>query len=595
MGLSFARQPHRRLKTFMKLRYILAFFILTIFVSAKADSVKNQLQEAYRLYYQEDETNARSILNNIPENLISIQNDTLQFQYYYLKAGLMDIPSEYGDAYNSAMAKQRRYIETAIDLMESRLNVHNSQYLELMYQMADFYKLFDGDIDKAIIAYEKALVIGMYPKALGDEATNYWYGNIFWQLASLYELKGYEKQLISLYKNVENVLPPDGDIPQYMGYILLASYYDKHERYIDAMEANTHILSMVEAKEGKQSINYVQTLKSIGSNQSKAGLYIQAIETFLTAIAVAENNTSCSEEIPEIYAELCIAYLSEKNRAKEAEIYQLVYKDSQERQDNSTYLNLTYSCAQKHLELNEYRLAQEYNNNLLTLEKVINKKVLALALLQRSKIESGMNSEENGLFFAKWAADIVSSDDCVIAIDDKLDIYLHLCNAYNAKGMYDDCLTILDKIVDLFSEGLCNDDDMFNYIVGYIANCHIAQKDYESARNIYNTYLTEILEPTDYSRIADTHNKLGVVELLDSNPVQAHTYLDLSWAFFKTTVGENTTEHIYYLHNKGRAYMLQGKTKEAIKYLAQSKAIQLSLNGEVMERTQQYLNELGAQ
>lgn len=594
MGLSFARQPHRRLKTFMKQRLFLVLLIITVCAFAKADSVKNQLQEAYKLYYQDDETNARDILFRMPENLIGIQNDTLQFQYYYLKADLINIPSEYGDGYNSAMMERRKCIERALLILESSLNVHNSQYLELMYQMADSYKLFEGDVDKAIIAYEKALVIGMYPKALGDEATNYWYGNIFWQLASLYELKGYEKQLISLYKNVENTLPTDGDIPQYMGYILLAAYYDKHGRYLDALEANRHILSMVEAKEGTQGVNYVQTLKSIGSNQSKARLYEQAINTFLRAISIAEENTSCSDELLGIYAELCLTYLSNKNREKEGEIYQLVVGESKKKNDNKIYLNLTYSCAQQHLEFQEYRIAQQYNNNILSLEKVIEKRVLAKALLQRSKIEIGLGSDENGLFFAKWAADIVSSDDSTISGDDKLDIYLHLCNRYNAEGAYDDCLTTLDKIVDLFSDGMCNDDDVFNYIVGYMANCHLSKKDYESASNIYNTYLTEILEPTDYPRIADTQNKLAVVELFDCNPAQAHKYLDLSWNYFKTTIGENTTEQIFYLHNKGRAYMLQGKKKAAIKHLSQSKEIQLKLNGEVMERTQQYLNELGA-
>lgn len=595
MGLSLIRQPHRRLKTVMKRCLFLTFLILAIPSLVKADSVRNQLQDAYSLFYQEDEQGARDIVSKIPEKLVAVQNDTLKFQYYYLKAGLIDVPSEYGDEYNSAMIERRKCVEIAISLLELSLNVHCSQYLELLAQMADYYKLIDGDVDKAIIAYEKALVVGMYPQALGDEATNYWYGNIVWQLASLYEQKGYEKQLISLYKSVDKVLPVNGDVPQYMGYFLLAAYYDKHERYLEAMETNKLILSMVEAKEGKESVNYVQTLKSIGSNQSKAGLCESAIETFLTAIAIAKENVSCSGELLGLYAELCLTYLSNQNRKKEGEIYQLVYNESQKKQDYNIYLNLTFSCAQKHFEMQEYLIAQQYNNNILALEKVIQNRVLAMALLQRSKIESGLGADENCLFFAKKAADIVSAQDCIISADDKLDIFLHLCNIYNAKGEYDDCLTTLDKIVDLFSNGLLNDDDVFNYIVGYIANCHLAKTDYASARKTYSTYLTEILDSTDYQRIADTHNKLAVVELLDSNPAQAHKYLDLSWNYYSTSVGENTAEHMYYLHNKGRAYMLQGKTKEAIKSLSQSKDIQLRLNGAVMERTQQYLNELGVE
>jgi hypothetical protein len=38
--------------------------------------------------------------------------------------------------------------------------------------------------------------------------------------------------------------------------------------------------------------------------------------------------------------------------------------------------------------------------------------------------------------------------------------------------------------------------------------------------------------------------------------------------------------------------MLQGKTKEAKKYLLKSKEVQLAVNGQVMDRTAQYLEEL---
>jgi len=44
-------------------------------------------------------------------------------------------------------------------------------------------------------------------------------------------------------------------------------------------------------------------------------------------------------------------------------------------------------------------------------------------------------------------------------------------------------------------------------------------------------------------------------------------------------------------HNLGRAYMLNGKTKEALAYLNKSKDLQLKLYGDVTERTQQYIKE----
>jgi hypothetical protein len=47
-------------------------------------------------------------------------------------------------------------------------------------------------------------------------------------------------------------------------------------------------------------------------------------------------------------------------------------------------------------------------------------------------------------------------------------------------------------------------------------------------------------------------------------------------------------------HNLGRATMLVGSKSEALKYLSTSKEMQVSLYGEVSERTAQYITECSA-
>ena len=47
------------------------------------------------------------------------------------------------------------------------------------------------------------------------------------------------------------------------------------------------------------------------------------------------------------------------------------------------------------------------------------------------------------------------------------------------------------------------------------------------------------------------------------------------------------------IHNLGRTYMLKGDKEKAIELLIESRDLQLSTNGNIDSKTNQYLNELG--
>lgn len=283
----------------MKSRLLTAMFLSLAAVSMQAQSAKEALEEVFNLYYQDRESEARQRLEGIQESSLSSENDTIKFQYYYIKASLLDVLAGDGDTQLKTVARQRELIDKALEILETGLDVHNAQYLELMAQKANYYNLLDGDIDKAILTYERALVVGSYLRGEGAEEVDYWYGNIFWQLANLYEQKGYEKQLVALYKSMADVMPSDGDVPPYIGYILLGGYYERHGKYREAADANRQALDIIEKREGK-GLNYVQTLKSIGNNQIKAGMNREAADTFDEAIELAESDPACAGELPEL-------------------------------------------------------------------------------------------------------------------------------------------------------------------------------------------------------------------------------------------------------------------------------------------------------
>jgi len=116
-------------------------------------------------------------------------------------------------------------------------------------------ELEDTDPDAAIPLYERALVVGMYPFYLktDDDAAKRSFGNALWNLANLYEAKGYEDQLISLYRESFDLLSTNyqaGDASSYIGLYSLASYYGQQNRYAEAISTINEVLAYIEAHRG---------------------------------------------------------------------------------------------------------------------------------------------------------------------------------------------------------------------------------------------------------------------------------------------------------------------------------------------------------
>lgn len=56
--------------------------------------------------------------------------------------------------------------------------------------------------------------------------------------------------------------------------------------------------------------------------------------------------------------------------------------------------------------------------------------------------------------------------------------------------------------------------------------------------------------------------------------------------------GNRSDNYATALHNKGRILMLQGKNKQALKNLLDSKQLQMEINGNVYPNTDKYIQEL---
>lgn len=139
---------------------------------------------------------------------------------------------------------------------------------------------------------------------------------------------------------------------------------------------------------------------------------------------------------------------------------------------------------------------------------------------------------------------------------------------YYKQGQYEEAVSVCDEIL------------------GYLES-HQAQqtKHYADVINVKNDVM---------AGMAVKLNDNGVQYLLSGDGESALPLLNKAKGIFESLKLESTPVYATTLHNIGRANMLCENYPEAKSYLEQAKALQIKVEGQVFERTQQYLDEVNA-
>ena len=87
-------------------------------------------------------------------------------------------------------------------------------------------------------------------------------------------------------------------------------------------------------------------------------------------------------------------------------------------------------------------------------------------------------------------------------------------------------------------------------------------------------------------------NRLSIYEMNKEMFEEARGNNMIAEKLYYQLEGKNSYNYAAAIHNKGRMLMLEGKYKQALKYLNESKQIQFEVNGNVSEMTELYIQEL---
>lgn len=578
----------------MKLKSILLLLccLLGLVVNAQETDIASKLQQVYRMMDWDSDANtintAETLLSDISEADIATQPDIVKYLFYYCNAGIMDLKE-----INSATKID--YLRKAIALREQSLGVHDAEYTDLLCGLAT--ELEETDYESSVQLYERALVIGMYPfyANIDDKAAKQSFGIIMWSLARMYESKGYENQLVSLYQESFDLLSANyvaGDSSSYIGLYALATYYAlKKKDYPNAINTINKVLAYIETNEGKNCLNYIDILYAKASFYFQAGDYNNAISSFKETIKLLseENYEDKGDKLDTAYSNLYIALISAQ-LFEEAESLARDISDDYIQTNNYTgFLNILYTGVIKLEEINQLDKANHLCDQILSDvgrlpqngQATIYAKKAGLCLKQRNVAEA-----------INWQTQAIMQTNMYNDKETYLSRLSDLAYLYWMSGDVTQSMKLYTYLKKLIEEANLEMNNIYGQTISAMVG--INDNNQTEVGRIWRECLTHI--ETKYNRTntqcAAIMNGLGVHLLKTGQQDKAVSYFRESSKIYSDLNMLESMEYATTLHNLGRAYMLQKKYKHAKSYLEQAKALQIQLMGAPVERTEQYLTEI---
>lgn len=169
--------------------------------------------------------------------------------------------------------------------------------------------------------------------------------------------------------------------------------------------------------------------------------------------------------------------------------------------------------------------------------------------------------------------------------------YCNLAACYSQKADFNRADEIIRQGVSYLT--LANNPDFpVHAIYRYAGNGAYWNQDFAQAIPYYEKYLSPQNPRESENNYEEITNMLSVAYIFSNHPDKAAKLLS---DFLKTDERrirkDNPPTLALIYHNYGRALMLTGSKSDALSILNKSKQLQVQLNGQVNERTQQYINE----
>lgn len=343
--------------------------------------------------------------------------------------------------------------------------------------------------------------------------------------------------------------------------------------------------------------NYLDAFVAIGYSYGRLGNYDNAERYYRKALLKSVAATHSEEFRPSVYKNLGNLYLEKGDTLLAQECYK---RSSVKDVESFDFMNMNYmewetaQWNQVSLLVNEkqYEEAANFYVNFIKRikeEKGVKYEAYLLAVYSRAILLSRyVNNIDNAIPLFE---ELVNLSDSIGAPNESIcGAYCNLALCYSQKGNYNAVDYVISKGLPYLSQA-----SMQGYpshmIYRFAGNGAYWKQDYPNAIKYYEHYFSsnERESGASYEEIT---NQLSVSYIFSGYPEKAKVLLESLLCTDEDRLKrENVQTLATVYHNLGRAYMLDGKTKDALVYLNKSKDLQLKLYGEVTERTIQYIQE----
>ncbi len=548
--------------------------VVSVGMTLYAQSTRTMIEQAKALVDDEKYKEADRIYQNINESQISELGDSCLMLYNYGKGACLYFMDKYEEAIP--------FLQNGLRYME-KLPHEDCNYLEMMYGIGACYKKL-GNYTKAEEYFRRTILKGNYFN-LNCAIRNQTYG----EMAELYSLMGKPEfadictSRIESEMRLDNTKNLDAQLDGLWDLYKAHENLGKNDECINDLQKMRHL---IEENKGKNNKDYLQYSFLLGSHlrytckrpQEAAIIHKEMIE-------IGKQFKTNLNEVSSAYVEY-LRYLSENNKVDSIELilpnaikYYNDTKDKRGEEDNLYEIVGNGLCDARNYEEGIKYLEKKWKGESANSIKALDylgayyfyrtndaNKALDYYLNAEKQIEGGLETN----------------------LGTKILILERLVLISQRLGNTDEAVRY-STLLEPFMKEQNDDDYRSSFLIDWSVEC-ANNGNMEKAEELADIVEDLLSNLSNVSKIRQ-YSQLGFVYIKTEKYNKSIDNINKGIKLAIQEKGDKCIELTTLYHNLGRAYMLKGDYSNALSALNKSKILQLELEGEVMQRTADYIKE----
>ena len=522
------------------------------------------------------------LYNEITEADLEQLPDSVLFDYHYL-----------GGYINSEIPNHEKAIGHLLEakrLCDTSLGTHSGVYMEIMRGLGDEY-IELGQYEEALAIYQEGIVKSTYMRV----AASHDFGNLIMGVQECYERMGWYNEVPAHLMDAWSFWnKEEKPLVTYTYYPLwcLHKFYRRYEMYDNAIRVSDEIVKFITEKEGSNYPILAEELYFRGNSLSDMGRTDEAIETYRKGLLILESNKlEYNEEYSynSILGNLLIALIKAERWDDSDIVLNKIKKYGTVMRNDDIYTSALTAIAFVLFNYGHYDRALKFNTELL-----------GYPLSPERKQTADRQQEE--ILYSQEVLNAIPElvnfmNNNTVASDEWFDAAFKLTSAYFRKKETEKYMVLLDSMYQAIPSNSSARDEYLVAILETLFNVSLDNANYDLALKYANEkweYVSTLQDIPERYKF-DCINNI-VVAKLKSNKLDGIYYdLDRAIELCRAVFGEESEAYSIQLHNRGRAFQLDGKYDEAKQNYLDAIALHTKVKGSPMAKTVQYLMETNNQ